>query len=886
MGIKNIKIFIASSKELKEERAILQNLFSGLNDDYIKKGLYLKVVIWEKLKAGFSKGRKQEEFNQALLDSDIGLFLIFTKFGEYTKEEFYRALESFKKGGKPEELFVYFKNAQFDLGSLTDDFQDVLKLKKEIEKEQQFYCSYKSIEDLENQVTKQIELILEKHLETKEPNSSGENPLNENKDTNFRSSYILPRYNAEFVNREDVIDEAISYLKVGKIVQLIGLGGIGKTELALKIAYSTKEYFTDGIIWHFSAKSSLEDIVNALARNYKVDLQLPLQDKKMVLYDLLSGKNRLLLCFDNVELENSQAIQDIIDIAKDSPILITNRPYVKLKFHGAELVYLHELNGKDSINLLYKRIGKKLSLTDEIEAEKIINQTGGYPLALELIASWIKYDNIAINKMPYLLKRSLEGKLDDDKHIYSVFNEIFNNLKEEQKKIFSFFGIVEETVDLIAIKSICQIDESEFYINQLIKLSLIKESQERYFVHPLLKSFAEGKITDNSMYVSMIKYYLQYTNSNALNFEMLDIERTNILSSIEHAYNKELFEEALQFIFTLMGKNAYYGYFAQKGYWTEGIKKMELALEISSKSNNLFHQSVLNQNLGLFHYWLGNNESSRKYLEQALKILTELNDIKGIISTYHNLGYIEDDENYYDKARYYYEESLRLSKQIDDQSLIALSYHLVGVIDYHQGLLGSARENANRAIEINSKIDDKSAVLRNKRRLAAIARTQAHYANADEKQNYLNEAKNLLDESLINETNKRSLARAERQMGMLFEEKNELDKAEQCYTKSLEMFKSIGNKKGFGTIYFNLGSIEEKKENFDQAIEYYNKSKEIAKDLKCKYGIACALRQLGKIEYNKENGTKFLEYYKESLKIFTEINSFYKKEVSQLLSQV
>lgn len=143
-----VKVFIASAGSLEEERQHLEINIGRANDKLVPEGIYLKLVIWEKLSLAFSLDRKQKEFNDALLDSDIMICLIQDKVGRFTKEEFEKAYQSFLKGGNPQKLYVYFKEGPVEISSVTAQMIKVSKLKKLISRYEQVYDTYRTIEEL------------------------------------------------------------------------------------------------------------------------------------------------------------------------------------------------------------------------------------------------------------------------------------------------------------------------------------------------------------------------------------------------------------------------------------------------------------------------------------------------------------------------------------------------------------------------------------------------------------------------------------------------------------------------------------------------------------------------------------------------------------------
>ncbi|MCH9659743.1 MAG: leucine-rich repeat domain-containing protein, partial [Bacteroidetes bacterium] len=85
---KHIKIFLASSAELKEEREQFEIFIHRENQQLYKKGIFIELELWENFIDAMSKTRLQDEYNNVAKHSDIFVSLFFTKVGMYTLEEF------------------------------------------------------------------------------------------------------------------------------------------------------------------------------------------------------------------------------------------------------------------------------------------------------------------------------------------------------------------------------------------------------------------------------------------------------------------------------------------------------------------------------------------------------------------------------------------------------------------------------------------------------------------------------------------------------------------------------------------------------------------------------------------------------------------------------
>lgn len=124
--METIKIFLASSiVEFKNERYELAAFTNSLNNICVRKEIYLEMNICEELSNAVAMGRKQNEYNQFIRDSDY-VFMLFGKdAGKYTIEEYDVALEQFRKIGAP-KIYVYFKQSTEDKG-IGENMSDFMK---------------------------------------------------------------------------------------------------------------------------------------------------------------------------------------------------------------------------------------------------------------------------------------------------------------------------------------------------------------------------------------------------------------------------------------------------------------------------------------------------------------------------------------------------------------------------------------------------------------------------------------------------------------------------------------------------------------------------------------------------------------------------------------
>jgi hypothetical protein len=144
------KLFLASSRELEEDRKEFEIFINRKNKDWVDKGVFLELVVWEDFLDAVSKTRLQDEYNKEIRQCDIFVMLFWTKVGRYTEEEFETAVGQFKATSKP-FIFTYFKDAEISTGSLNKkDLMSLWAFQEKLRALGHFYTIYENIDDLKS----------------------------------------------------------------------------------------------------------------------------------------------------------------------------------------------------------------------------------------------------------------------------------------------------------------------------------------------------------------------------------------------------------------------------------------------------------------------------------------------------------------------------------------------------------------------------------------------------------------------------------------------------------------------------------------------------------------------------------------------------------------
>jgi predicted ATPase len=208
----------------------------------------------------------------------------------------------------------------------------------------------------------------------------------------------LRRAPTSFVGRESEIGEVQTAVKTHQVVTLTGVGGVGKTRLALEVAGRLVEEFSDGV-WLFELASVTDPLAvpDAVASVLSVTQQ-PGRSVTESVAAALEGRRRLLV-FDNCE-HVLDAAADLIDaIVAVSPtvsILATSREGL-----GVDDEQLWQVPSLDvdagvvsaAVELFTERahsVAARFSMSAPEESAAVVEicrRLDGIPLAIELAAS-------------------------------------------------------------------------------------------------------------------------------------------------------------------------------------------------------------------------------------------------------------------------------------------------------------------------------------------------------------------------------------------------------------------------------------------------------------------------------------------------------------------
>jgi predicted ATPase/class 3 adenylate cyclase len=321
-----------------------------------------------------------------------------------------------------------------------------------------------------------------------------------------------------FIGRESELDEVQAAVKAHRLVTLTGVGGVGKTRLAVEVATRLADEFPDGV-WFFelAAVTDPAAIPDAVAAVLGITQQ-PGKTVSESVAAALEGRLRLLV-FDNCEHVRDAAadlVEEILAHSATVRILATSREGLGVADEQLWLVPSLDVGaGTDSaaVSLFVERarsVAQRFSISQPDEAAAVVDicrRLDGIPLAIELAASRMASMTVSevrdrLDQRFRLLVGSRRG-LERHHTLRHAVAWSYDLLDDAEKTLLERCSVFAGGFDLESTCAVAGFDTSDDYIvldllDALVRKSLLvvdrSSGRTRFSMLETIRQFADEQL--------------------------------------------------------------------------------------------------------------------------------------------------------------------------------------------------------------------------------------------------------------------------------------------------------------------------------------------------------------------------------------------------------
>lgn len=700
----------------------------------------------------------------------------------------------------------------------------------------------------------------------------------------------LPAQTTRFIGRGRELVQLADILAQPdcRLLTLVGLGGVGKTRLALELASGKLETYADGV-WFvpLAGVGSPDLLVSSLAGAVGFTFSGP-SDPQAQLKNFLREKD-LLLLLDNFEhlVEGAVLLEELLETAPGLKLLVTSRVALELTgewlFDLTGLVYPatnteEPLNSFDAVRLFNNRAERLSSLfvaegkTLEAVAE-LTRKVEGLPLALELAASWTR--SLGVPQLLTELDKNfdvLSGHLRDlpERHrcVRTVFEYSWQRLSEKEQEALAKLSLFQGGFTLEAAEQVADVHLA--LLLSLINHSLVRRSQEgRYQLHELVRQYALSQLDESlktKLDTDFSRYYLgllarcepglRGAQQNEIKHMLLK-DADNLRSAWATAVRKRSWETVDASIKGL------HRLWLRANFFQEGCTVFARLVDSLSADNPQTERLLARARvrLGFYQRNLGSFQDARTSFAEASMILRRL-DIKDELAfALHELGHVARKMGDLVGAELYLQESLEVCKDVDDDALYADTLFHLALLRRDQGQFAEAKACLESCVKLGTRLSDVSHLATVRAQLGVLILQSG--GNSSEAKRYIEQSLEIFNH--LDDKDEASLSMYN--LGRLAYEEGDFQQSEEILLECLRLRRHLGSPYVQESVLGTLGEMSRDQGRYAEARDFFEQSLELSYRLDSPVGQAYSLSDLADISRRLGDVATARHYFGEALKL-------------------
>ncbi len=573
----------------------------------------------------------------------------------------------------------------------------------------------------------------------------------------------LPRDIDDFTGRQDTISHIETLLREGRhshpravaIAAFGGIGGVGKTALAIHLAHRLCEFFPEGQIY-INLRGTESVALNPF--NVLGDLLTELGVERDAIPDGLEERairfrsnvanRRILIVLDNARDEAQ--VRHLLPGSSSCAVIITSRTRLT-SLEGVEQITLDVLKPNQALALLARIVGKG-RIEAEIEAARHITKLCGYlPLAVRIAGA-------KLAAKPHWQLAYLRERLSDEQRRFEEFKigdlEVrasfalsYRELSEVERKLFRILSVAQipdfpawfagALVDL-------DIPETTLLLERLVDAHLIEpiirreEGKPRYRYHDLLRDYAreclredESETTQRDSLTRALRVYVDLARTafflirpgdppefpdwepglwtysatvvaslSSDPFAWFTLEKANLLAAIQQAHDMNLGSIPWELACAIRP------FLNWRGQWNDWEHTHLLALAAAERAENLRGQATVLRQLGHAYEEQDRWADAQACFYQSLSYYSQIDDRLGQACALWSIGHTFEAQGKLAEALDCFERCVPTFRELGVRQWLALALNGKARVYRDKGLFERALVNLRECMALLLEIKD------------------------------------------------------------------------------------------------------------------------------------------------------------------------------------
>jgi non-specific serine/threonine protein kinase len=559
----------------------------------------------------------------------------------------------------------------------------------------------------------------------------------------------LPPQPTRFIGRERELRDCLALLQSTRLVTLVGVGGGGKTRVAVQLAERLLGQHPDGV-WFIDLAplADPERVAQAVATvaGVREEPGLPLAQS---LGSRFSGQ-RALLVLDNCEhlLDACVRLVDaLLDAAPELKIVATSREGLGTRWeqiYAIPSLSMPEPNEFEIVDVEVERFEAvrlfvdratlarpdfRLSAKNGAAVGEICRRLDGIPLAIELAAARMRLLSAEqirskLHDRFRLLASGGRSTLPRHQTLKAAIQWSYDHLTLEEQRMLRALSVFAGGWTLETATAICGERADEFEVldrltrlhdKSLIVVERRDADEPRYRLLETVRQYAHELLIEGgetaAAHTRHRDWFLGLAEQAAPQmtgpdqrtwFDRLQTENDNLRAAIDWCLAEDgNAESGLR-----LGVGMLW-FWLIRGYLVEGRERLGalLAKDVDGAATAARGRAL--HGAGNLAFLQDDYAAARSYWEQALAVRESIGDRLGVAGSLGNLGSVAQYQGRHDEARSLFERSMEIFHGVGNRIGIATSLNCLGNVSRHLGDLEASRRYLDQAVVLTREIGNR-----------------------------------------------------------------------------------------------------------------------------------------------------------------------------------